>query len=194
VYVLRAVGRTEVELDDAEWIEVGDLGVWASEWSGPREVTREGMLEHHRVVGLIHEKVDCLPVRFPTWSSDPTSEVMARAEALRAGLARIEGKAEFALTLVWDDVLTPGSGETGREFMAQRRAYWAARRGREQAVRAWAAQLPPDALVKLYPNERVALSAALLLPRGATPGVSAMPGTRLVLNGPWPPYSFATVE
>ena len=192
--MLRAVGRTKVELDDAEWVEAGDLGVWASRWFGPREVTREGMLEHHRVVGLIHEKVDCLPVRFPAWSSDPTPDVMARAEALRAALARIEGKAEFAMTLVWDEVLTPGSGESGREFMAKRRAYWAARRKREQAAREWAARLAPDALVKLYPNERVALSAALLLPRGARPDVSAMPGTRLVLNGPWPPYSFATVE
>jgi hypothetical protein len=198
VYLLRAVAKNGAAADgDLRWLAAGDLGVYADEWAGPREVTREGMLEHHRIVGLIHEKVDCLPMRFGEWVDDEEEAarlVDARRESLGRALERVRGKTEFAVTLVWDEPLVRGSATGGREYMAKRRAYWATRREREKAVREWSSALGADALVKIYPNERVALSAALLLPRGSTPRVSAMPGTRLVVNGPWPPYSFATAE
>ena len=144
------------------------------------------MMEHHCVVSAIFEQVDCLPVRFPTRSEDPVSLVKPE---LRAALERVRGKAEFAITYVWNEPLVRETADTGREFMEKRRAYWAERRRVEE----WAKALPEGAVVKLNPNDRVAASVALLLPRGGTPDVPALAGARTVINGPWPPYSFATV-
>lgn len=142
------------------------------------------MMEHHRVVSAIFERVDCLPVRFPTRSADPVSLLKPEHAA---ALARVRGKAELAITYVWNEPLKRETGGSGREFMEKRRAYWAERR----RVEAWAKGLPAEAVVKLNPNDRVAASVALLVPRGATPAVPELPGARSVISGPWPPYSFA---
>lgn len=156
------------------------MGVWVSDDDGG------DMLEHHRVVSAIFERVDCLPVRFPTRAEDPVS--LLRPEH-RPALLRVRGKAEFAITRVWDTPLRRERAGNGRDFMEKRRAYWAERRRVEE----WARTLPPNAVVKLAPNDRIAASVALLLPRGAAPSLPDLPGTRSVINGPWPPYSFATI-
>jgi hypothetical protein len=222
LFVLRAVADDgSAATADLTWIEVGDLGVYVERWDGPREVTRDGMLEHHRALSRIHEQVDCLPVRFPTWSEDPASLVSAKRAELIASLNRVRGKSELAITLVWQSSPLPlgeGRGEgvlggvagarphpeplpegEGTTYLRQKRLYWAARRERETDARSWAEQLGPGAIVRVCPNERVAVSAALLVPRGRAEDASlslppALTGTRCVVNGPWPPYSFATVE
>ena len=59
-----------------------------------------------------------------------------------------------------------------------------------------------DAQHRLAPSERVALSSALLVPRDQAEALAERArqlGTELddvdlVVSGPWPPYSFATVE
>jgi hypothetical protein len=203
LFVLRAVADDGAAAGgELGWLAVGGLGAYAEEWRGPREVTREGMLEHHRVVSRVHERVDCLPVRFPTWAEDETAAerlVDARAEALRMALERVRGKSELAVTLVWEEALAREPAAGGRDYMEKKRVYWAARREREAAAREWASQLGPDVLVKVCPNDQVAVSAAVLVPRGRADEAAlslppALDGTRCVINGPWPPYSFATVE
>jgi hypothetical protein len=201
-----------------EWSESAatGLGLWSTEWPSEITLERPDALEHHRLVERICGAQPCLPVRFGTAfpSADAArASLESRADALRAALARVAGKSEIALTLLWRRVpeapVSEPAGGPGRQYMEARRAEYTAREAKrtraESIVERLLAQLATDrSLVwhEVCTSEGVAVSLAVLVPtelalerkaelsRVAQEFDDVMP----VVNGPWPPYTFARTE
>lgn len=199
-----------------EWSEAGDLGVWSTEWAPDIKLERPDALEHHRLVERICAAQPCLPVRFGTAfasSDDARASLEKRADALRTALARVAGKSELALTLLWRDRSEPArvdaAGGAGRQYMEKRRAEYLAREAkgaRAQAlVDAVVAELAIDRRLVWHETcktENVAVSLAVLVPterarerKAHLEQIAAtFPDVTAVVNGPWPPYTFAGTE
>lgn len=180
------------------------------------KLQRPDALEHHRLVERICAAQPCLPVRFGTAFRDvdaARASLDKRAEALHAALARVAGKSELALTLLWREApaLIPGAnaGGPGRRYMEERRAALGARETlRERAetlVERIVAELAierPLVWHETCTSVSVAVSLAVLVPsehaleRKAELAriASKFDDVTPVLNGPWPPYTFARTE
>jgi hypothetical protein len=199
------------------WSEAGDLGLWSTEWAPDITLERPDALEHHRLVERICAAQTCLPVRFGTAFASPDdarASLERRSAALHAALARVAGKSELALTLLWREPSAPrgavaSAGGPGRQYLEARREEFVAR----QARRARAESLV-DAIVTGLATERqlvwhetctsdnVAVSLAVLVPtersrerKAELEQIAArFPDVTPVLNGPWPPYTFARTE
>jgi hypothetical protein len=198
------------------WSEAGDLGLWSTEWAPDIKLERPDALEHHRVVERICAAQPCLPVRFGTAfasSDDARASLDKRSAALHAALARVAGKSELALTLLWREPTAPqlvaSAAGPGRQYMETRRAEFAAREGRrsraDSLVKEVISELAIDRQLVWHEtctSENVAVSLAVLVPteraaegkadleRIAARFTDVVP----VLNGPWPPYTFARTD
>jgi len=156
----------------------------------------------------------CLPVRFGTvFASEDAARASLepRAAALHTALGRVAGKRELALTLLWRDPAGPApppitAGGPGHRYLQERRSRHRAaddRRSRAAAlVERLVAELAVDrALVwhETCTSAGVAVSLAVLVPsesaleeRTRLERISAgLPDVVAVVNGPWPPYTFA---
>jgi hypothetical protein len=188
--------------------DLGDLVAWASELDAPPDqFTRDDLLEHHAIISQLHARLDaCLPARFPTWLTDDGAEIRKRAAELNIALERVRDRSELAITAVWTsppDDPPPGEPKTGTQYLRARQHAFAAsdqRRARAQAladeIERTAGHELIEATRKVCPSPAVALSAALLVPRAAAEGLKArfareQPDVRILVNGPWPPYTFA---
>jgi gas vesicle protein GvpL/GvpF len=198
------------------WSEAGDLGLWSTEWAPGVTLERSDALEHHRLVEAICAGQPCLPVRFGTLfatADDACSSLDKRAAALRAALTRVAGKSELALTLLWREspppTITPSAPGPGRRYMEARRAEFAARDARraraESMVERVIAELSIERQLVWHEtctSENVAVSLAVLVPterardrKADLEHVAARLSDVIpVLNGPWPPYTFAGTE
>jgi len=190
----------------------------------PEQLTRADLLAHHELVSRLDERLDSmLPARLPTWVSDLDALerlLVARRGALLANLERVRGRTELAITALWVSAepeppafrfaprgsLAAGAATPGTRYLLQRRQVFA---GSDQR-RALAQQLADDLerlaapdLAEMQrqvcPSQGVALSAALLVARPSAIEVKARIGrvaqdVRILVNGPWPPYSFADVR
>jgi hypothetical protein len=186
------------------------------------DLTRADLLAHHHLVEQIDARVNgCLPARFPTWLADADalySTLAGRQPELVQALQRIEGKAELAVTLVWT---TPESGAASeppeppgpeptpgiRYLLERRQALDAVERQRRRATefQTWLEDTCGSDLAaaehRPCPRPSVALSSALLVPKALgldvrqrlEAGLRAAADVRILVNGPWPPYSFAAV-
>ncbi len=198
------------------WSEAGGIGLWSTEWEPDVKLERPDALEHHRLVERICAAQTCLPVRFGTafaTADEARASLDKRAAALRAALARVAGKSELALTLLWREHSTPQAVESaagpGRQYMEARRAEFGAR----EARRARAESLVEEVITELAierqlvwhetcTSDNVAVSLALLVPTELAGQLKAdlaqaaarFPDVIPVLNGPWPPYTFARTE
>ena len=116
------------------WSEASaGLGLWSTDWTPDLKLERPDALEHHRLVERICAAQPCLPVRFGTAFANADAaraSLDKRAETLHAALARVSGKSELALTLLWRDKAAvtprPVTGP-GRRYMEERRAELGAR-------------------------------------------------------------------
>jgi hypothetical protein len=199
------------------WSETGGLGLWSTEWAPDIKLERPDALEHHRLVERICAAQPCLPVRFGTafaTSAEARASLDQRAPALRAALARVAGKSELALTLLWREPSAPpvaieSVGGPGRKYMEARRAEFAAREGRQARAKDLVERVIAELAIERQlvwhetcTSENVAVSLAVLVP-------TELAGTRRaeleqiaagfadvvpVVNGPWPPYTFARTE
>jgi hypothetical protein len=175
--------------------------------------SREDVLAGHDVVNAVFEWTkSCLPARFPTVVADEETlrgRLSERREELRQRLELVSGACELAVTAAWltDEKSSPDirADTPGRRYMLQRQAMLA---GSERR-RARACELA-DALGQLLgselrqaqrrvcPSAEVALSLALLVDRVGAEDVRerlslySTQDVRILVNGPWPPYSFAT--
>ncbi|HTD64054.1 MAG TPA: GvpL/GvpF family gas vesicle protein [Verrucomicrobiae bacterium] len=198
------------------WSEAAaGLGLWSTDWPPGMKLERPDALEHHRLVERICAAQPCLPVRFGTAFANvdaARASLDKRAETLHAALARVSGKSELALTLLWRDQATvtpaPVTGP-GRRYMEERRAELSAgeaKRARaETMVERIVAELAierPLVWHETCTTANVAVSLAVLVPteraldRKAELGriASEFGDVITVLNGPWPPYTFARTE
>jgi hypothetical protein len=191
-------------------VEGAALLAWASEFqdtSGPFD--RSDLFEHHEIISTLHAAADaCLPARFPTWLADGT--LQQRRVALLRGLERVRGRCEVAVTAVWtvaDQPLAPTPAPTsGAGYLRARQRQFAGSDQRRERARGLASEierLVADNLLEAHnticPSAGVALSAALLVPRASVVDVIArLPrvqrDVRILVNGPWPPYTFADVR
>jgi Gas vesicle synthesis protein GvpL/GvpF len=169
------------------------------------DASEDAVLTHARIVDeltALNEAV--LPARFGR--AYPDAEALKKAvaeqsEALRLALDRVRGCLELGLRVL-SEPSDGGSPESGREYMLDRLD----RRRRAERL-ADEVHEPLAALAKaetrtVAATPQLLLSAAYLVPRedlerfqsalreleGAHPELS------LACTGPWPPYSFATVE
>jgi Gas vesicle synthesis protein GvpL/GvpF len=194
---------------------VDGLTAWTSLLATTTEpFTRADLLENHRVVSDVFTSVDaCLPARFPTLLTDEASalDLLRRRRAdLLARLKLVHGCCELAVTAVWtgrQDAALPalGASSPGQRYLLERQHAIAGSDRRRAHAAALATALIDaagddlmDSQARLCPSPIVALSAALLVKRANVEGVrSRLPhieqGVRILVNGPWPPYTFAVV-
>lgn len=188
-------GRTLLRID-APGLE---LGLWATGWEGPPgPLGRDDAFDHHAIVAAIAAAGPCLPVRFGSWLSDEAAAVellTRRKDAFRAGLARVAGRSELALTLLWrDSPAVPGRGHAvaaasavpadrgvGRRFLEARRLAEAETATRRATAEALASDIvahlgdlgtpPADVRHEACPTSEVALSLSALIPTADASGV-----------------------
>lgn len=198
-----------VELDQLVRVDVRDLSAWLSELHDANvRFGREDLLEHHRLVDEIFAQVEaCLPARFPSWFDE--AQLRTRHAELSAKLERVRGCCEFAVTGTWltpaDETRDDTKISSGRAYLAQRQRIYAASDKRLERAKDLAEELERrvrDDLIdlrrKLCPSPNVALSLALLVERTHVEEVRSRIGqtaedVRILINGPWPPYTFAGV-
>ena len=198
------------------WSEAGDLGLWSTEWAPDIKLERPDALEHHRLVERICAAQPCLPVRFGTafaTTDDARASLDKRAAVLHAALTRVAGKSELAVTLLWRELPGPLSIATaagpGRQYMEARRAEFAAREARRARAESMVDQVVAELAIdrqlvwhETCTSDSVAVSLAVLVPteqaaerKADLERVAArFPDVIPVLNGPWPPYTFARTE
>jgi len=169
---------------------------------------RHDLIEHHEIISHLHAAADaCLPARFPTWLHDET--LGQRHDQLLSALERVHLRCEVAITAVWttpDEEPLPAEASTpGKSFLRERQRYFAGSDRRRERARELAAEVQekggPDVIEvrhTLCPSAVVALSTALLVPRAnAADVIARLPrnhrDVRILVNGPWPPYSFAAI-
>ena len=202
-------GCQPVRCDQAE------LTAWAT--ALPRDgdpFTRDDLLDHHRLVTHLFAGVDaCLPARFPTWIDDVETleNLLTRRQAgLTQQLEAVRGCCEVAVTALWtspdQEIASDGETTPGRRYLEERRLALAGSDRRRAAAVELADDIElraGDDLVRavrhVCPSAYVALSEALLVTRSAASEVSqrlrtSHDGVRILVNGPWPPYTFATIR
>ncbi len=163
------------------------------------------MLEHHRVVQELHECFSaCLPARFPTYVEDAETLrtlLTEREEALLAALERVRGRSELAVTAMWTRVPTVAEGGPGRRYLL--RLQWQQRVAREVADEVERVARPEAQSVQraLNPRPGTAVSLAVLVPRESTgvvvkrlSSLDPRDDVRILVSGPWPPYSFVGLD
>lgn len=198
------------------WSETDGLGLWSTELAADIKLEQPDAFEHHRLVERICAAQPCLPVRFGTAFESPDAaraSLDSRAVALRAALTRVAGKSELALTLLWREpsaatVVEPAAGP-GRNYLEARRAEYAALDERRARAESLVERVITDLAIdrsfvwhETCTTESVAVSLAVLVPteralerktdlaRIAAQFTDVIP----VVNGPWPPYTFARIE
>ncbi len=193
-----------------------DLVGWATELPhDDAAFNREDLLEHHRLISNIDRRVAaCLPARFPTWFRDTealSARLRSQKDQLLAQLDQVRGCCELAVTALWtvaDEAVeaAPTPGTPGRRYLMERRVAIAgsdSRRARAMRLADELEQTIGAELVRaqrqVCPSATVALSSALLVRRSdAQQLLSRLQRTdqdvRILVNGPWPPYTFADVR
>ncbi len=198
------------------WSEAGDLGLWSTEWAPDIKLERPDALEHHRLIERICAAQPCLPVRFGTAFASPDdarASLDERAAALRVALTRVSGKSEIALTLLWREQAAPQVVEPaatpGRRYMEGRRAEFAAREARRARAESLVERVITELAIErplvwheTCTSDDVAVSLAVLVPTersGERKDELVQIAARFadvtpVVNGPWPPYTFARTD
>ena len=203
-------GQALVRVDSA------GLAAWATELAEPDpRFGRSDLLEHHAIISCLHAQLAaCLPVRFPTWFVDADAlrgEIGRRQDEFRANLDAVRGRCELAVTVLWTAPAETAESETpsaaaatpGTRYLLERQQAVAGSDRRRARARALADEVKALAGVDLAgvrahvcPSALVAVSSALLIPRESAEALiarlpRAKDGVRILVNGPWPPYSFA---
>ena len=201
----------------------GPLAVVASEFEGDAvPATRENVLEHSRVNGLVLARTTPLPFRFGTLADERRlGEHLEKNEgALVSALGRVRGCVEMGAKVIWDAAAqseAPGEMEdegraveasargAGTAFLlAKQRALKGAEalKSRAEEVAALLAArvggLARESSVEVNPAGSLVVRAAHLVARGREEEYrerlralgAERADLRLMLSGPWPPYSF----
>lgn len=188
----------------------------ASPWETARVAGEAELLEHHRVIQAVFERVPCLPARFGSvFGVDALrARIAGREVDLASRLARLGHRCELAITCAWRDkgVTSPVSilpAGTGRAYLE--RGLERTRSEREREVRAAVivarllgelASEPAFVRHQTCPRPAVAVSMSVLVTRDEIGELSArlerlgsqLPDVTFVVQGPWAPYTFAVSE
>jgi gas vesicle protein GvpL/GvpF len=186
--------------------EVDAVTVWAKCLAEDRPpFTKDDVLEHHRVVSEIFALVrSCLPFRFPTEVEDVAA---IDVETFAPQLERVRDACELAVTAAWHPPLQESTPPVtadmpGRRYLQQRQLSVHRRAQAEQLADHILEQVKASVLEEsrsVCPSQKIALSLALLVPQADAQAVmSRIPRSaqdvRILINGPWPPYTFAAAR
>jgi hypothetical protein len=196
------------------YAEAAGLGVWVSVSDRP-QVAVEAVQAHNHVVEVaVTETVTPVPLRFGQWLESAaalSAAIGERSGDYRAKLERFAGCLEFGLR-----ILDPAAGEarevqaadvtSGREYMAALRENTRLA-DQQRAVSDQVQSRVHDLLQDIVRDEHVdtahtkhaVLAVTHLVAREhfdeyrgrARDLRTIFPALRLLLSGPWPPYSFA---
>jgi hypothetical protein len=201
-------------------IEAASLAAYGTCWSADEPTLgRADLLAHHELLQKLHGPHQaCLPARFPSWfrSEDEVRQLLqVRADQLSVALDKITGHVELAVTALWtthraeEPSRVEGALSPGRKYLLERQRRYRVSDARRSQARALASAIERgvgEALVDVQhavcPREGVALSSALLVAISAADKVAAhlrevpptAPDVRILVGGPWPPYTFAAVQ
>jgi hypothetical protein len=213
--LLRAISLPTDRSPTETLVRLDALGftAWASQAANDSQAfTREDLIEHHRIVCDIHQRVEgCLPARFPRWFADESElrqRLAARGDEFTRQLVRVRGCSELAVTGVWtssDEVECVKASTPGRQYLLERqRVVAGSERQRARARDIEERLIEPicphirEVDIRLCPSPAIAFSIAILVSRGMAGWVMERVScgeqdVRILVNGPWPPYSFAGV-
>jgi hypothetical protein len=179
------------------------------------------IMRHERVVEAVRGQGPGLPVRFGTVlsSADAVTEALEeRYAALIDDLKRLGDKVELGVSLLWtppnqplpdplttgEDQPSTGPGATYLRALSQQHQHQAALRNAAQALATELDEVVRAHVIEvrhaLLPTDRLALRSSMLLHPSGCAAVGELveaafgdrPELRLLLSGPWPPYSFVT--
>lgn len=189
----------------------------ASSWDKARAAGEPELLDHHRIIQSVFERVPCLPARFGSVFPDETalhSRLVQREVDFASQLARLGHRCELAITCAWRDKgvaapvsIVPASG--GRAYLERGLQRTRSDREREGRAEAIVARLlselatePTFVRHRTCPRPAVAVSMSALVTRDEIDGISSrlerlgtqLPEVTIVVQGPWAPYTFAVSE
>ncbi len=210
-----AAGLTGLSGAPVGYTEAGGLGVWVSDLDRP-QLAVEAVQEHNHVVEVaVTEQVTPVPLRFGQWLEDPpglAAAITERADQYRAKLQQFAGCLEFGLRLL--DPAPVEAQDVQVADVASGRAYMNAlrestrqtdqKRAQSQQIQSRVHDLMEDIVrderVETTQTKHAVLTVTHLVAREhfneyrerARQLRTIFPALRLLLSGPWPPYSFAT--
>lgn len=173
------------------------LAAWATE-TDAANWTRDDLLAHHAIITRIDAAAagGCLPARFPTWLD--AQMLHERRAELTDALARVRGRAELAITAVWRTPASLERASSGATYLRTRAVRLTAARRVARLIEDALGDAVVEVEHRVCPSEAIALSSAFLVPRARAEALKrSLPqetdGVRILVNGPWPPYTFAAV-
>jgi hypothetical protein len=188
-------------------IEIGDIDAVVSETgSGHVPASEEAVLEHARVVdGLVSQNEAVLPGRFTNGFGDEDAlrdVIGGRMAKLRAALEHVRGNVEIGLRVIRGGGRDLSPTSSGRDYLAGRLAEVRAAEHAAEQIHAPLAAAACAGTLNVLATPELLLSAAYLIPRAEVDAFrarveqldDAQPELTFVCTGPWPPYSFATVD
>ncbi len=193
------------------------LAALASAWDTTGAATETELLDHHRVIQAVFERVPCLPARFGSVFVDASglhARLVEREPDLAAALERVGHRCELAITCAWRDqapiapnAIMPAS--SGRAYLerglARSRTARERQRRAEEIVVRLLGELPVEPAFirhRTCPRPAVAVSMSALVTRDEIEETSSrierlgaqLPDVTTVVQGPWAPYTFAVSE
>jgi gas vesicle protein GvpL/GvpF len=196
-------------IDDAglRAVRVGDIDAVVSETRSERTIADEAaVLTHARVVDdLFAANNAVLPGRFSNGLADESALLDAigkRATALREALDRVRGSVEIGLRVIAPASAEAAPATSGREYLTARLAAVQSAEGAAARIHEPLAAAARASTLNVLATPELLLSGAYLIPRTKVEPFRARveqldnehPELTFVCTGPWPPYSFATVE
>jgi hypothetical protein len=189
----------------------------AAPWARGREVGEAELLDHHRVIQAVFERVPCLPARFGSVFADEDAlraRLAARETDLASQLAKLGHRCELAITCAWRETevtprarIVPAAG--GRAYLQRGLERTRGNRERERRAQEIAARLLAEMVIepafvrhRTCPRPAVAVSMSALVTRDEIDELSSrlerlgaqLPDVTTVVQGPWAPYTFAVSE
>lgn len=213
---IQGIGGTEVRL-----FKTNEFSLLVSDFSGDIvPVNRENALAHAAVVRSVLDRTTPLPFRFGTLvtAEQLSSYLTARREALLAKFAQIRGCVEMNVKIISDgdhgQVLEHELAEKpGTSFLLQKQREIAgneARVAEAKEVAGWLEGLVAEYVrendIKTNVTNQLILSAAhlverdlveqyrLKLKKALEEAQAERPELKFLVSGPWPPYSFASID
>jgi len=189
----------------------------ASAWDSGRAAGEGDLLDHHRVIQAVFERVPCLPARFGSVFADENAlrgRLALREAELATQLIRLGHRCELAITCAWREqdvrareTIVPTAG--GRAYLERGLTQLRSERARERRAEAIVARLlselsiePESTRHRICPRPAVAVSMSALVRRNEIDGLRSrlerlgaqLGDVTTVMQGPWAPYTFAVSE
>lgn len=188
----------------------------ASPWVASRAPGEAELLDHHRVIQQVFERVPCLPARFGSVFADDAAlraRLVEREDALATQLAQLGRRCELAITCAWREPAATAAplapAGSGRAYLERGLERTRGERRRERRAEEIAGRLLGELAIerafvrhRTCPRPAVAVSMSALVTRDEIDEVTSrlkrlgaqLPDVTTVVQGPWAPYTFAVSE